>query len=110
MPSTVRLNSIEASTDPEIADYLLEFFPSTYSSVSWSNSSYSNHLKRAYCIFSPVITESSLLSELGTKMPTNSPGPDGLPGCVLKFCAPTICKPILKLFHLSISSSIFLTI
>jgi len=29
---------------------------------------------------------------------------------VLKFCASTICKPILKLFNLSISSSVFPTI
>jgi len=64
----------------------------------------------ANCIFSPVITESSLLSDLETITPTYSPGPDGLSGCVLKFCARTICKPILKLFHLSISSSVFPTI
>jgi len=108
LPSSLRLNSIEASTDPEIVDLFAEFFQSTYSSVSWSNSSYPNHLNRANCIFSPVLTESSLLSDLETITPTYSPGPDGLPGCVLKFCARTICKPILKLFQLSISSSVFL--
>jgi len=107
LPSSVRLNFVEASTDPEIADLFAEFFQSTFSSVSWYNSSYHNHLNRANCIFSPVITESSLLSDLETITPTYSPGTDGLFGCVLKFCARTICKPILKLFHLSISSSVF---
>jgi len=63
LPPSVRLNSIEASTDPKIADLFAEFIQSTYSSVSWSNTSYSNHLNRANCIFSPVITESSLLSD-----------------------------------------------
>jgi len=80
LPSSVRLNSIEASMDPEITDLFAEFFQSTYSSVSWSNSSYPNHLNSANCIFSPVITESSLLSDLETILPTYSPGPDGLPG------------------------------
>jgi len=32
LPSSVRLNSIEASTDPEIVDLFAEFFQSTYSS------------------------------------------------------------------------------
>jgi len=100
-------NFIEASTDPEIADLFGEFFQSTYSSVSWPYTSYPNHWNRANWIFSPVITESSLLSDLETITPTYSPGPDGLPGWVLKFCARTICKPILKLFNLSISSSVF---
>jgi len=110
LPSSVRLNSFEGSTDPKIADLFAEFFQSTYSSDSWSNSSYPNHLNRATCSFSPVITESSNLSDLETITPTYSPGPDGLPGCVLKFCARTICKPILQLFHLSISTSVFPTI
>jgi len=108
LPSSVRLNSIEASTDPEIADLFAVFFQSTYSYVSWSNFSYPNHINRANCIFSPLITKSSLLSDLEIITPTYSPGPDGLPGCVFKFCARTICKPILKLFHLSISSSVLL--
>jgi len=103
LPSSVRFNPIEPSTHPEIADLFAEFFQSTYSSVSWSNSSYPNHLNRANCIF-------SLLSDLETITPTYSPGPDGLAGCVLKFCPGTICKPILKLFHLSTSSSVFPTI
>jgi len=54
--------------------------------------------------------ESSLLRDLATTTPTYSPGPDGLRGCVLKFCASTVCKPILKLFNLSTSSSVFSTI
>jgi len=33
LPSSVRLNSIEASTDPEIEDLFAEFFQSTYSSL-----------------------------------------------------------------------------
>jgi len=34
LPLLVRLNSIEAATDPEIADQFAEFIQSTYSSVS----------------------------------------------------------------------------
>jgi len=60
LSSSVRLNSIEASTDPKIADLFAELFQSTYSSVSLPNSSYP---KLANCIFSPVIAERSLLSD-----------------------------------------------
>jgi len=101
---------MEASTDFEIADLFAEFFQTTYSSDAWSNSKYPSPLSRANCIFTPAITKSSLLRDLATTTPTYSPGPDGLPGCVLKFCASTICKPILKLFNMSISSSVFPTI
>jgi len=98
LPSSVRLNSIEASTDPETADFFAEFFPSTYSSVSWSNSSYPNHLYRSNCIFSPVIIESSLLSVLETITPTYFQGPDRLPGCVLKSCDQLFVNPFLNFF------------
>jgi len=99
LPLLVRFNLIEASTDSEIASIFAEFFQTIYSSVSWSNSNYPNYLNMANCIFSPV-----------TITPTYSPWPDGLPGCVLKFRARTICKPILIHFHLSISSYGFPTI
>jgi len=35
-----------------VADLFAEFFQSTYGSVSWSNSSYPNHLNRTNCFFS----------------------------------------------------------
>jgi len=57
LPSYLRLNSIEASTDPEIANLFAEFFQSTYSSVSWSNSSYPNHLNRAIVFLYPLLLE-----------------------------------------------------
>jgi len=97
LPSSVHFNLIGASTDSEIADLFAEIFQTTYSSAAWLNSNYPYPLNRANCIFTPAITESSLLRDLATTTSTYSPGPDGLPGCVLKFCASTICKPILKL-------------
>jgi len=50
LPSSVRLNSIEASTDLEIAALFTEFFQSTYSSDSWSNSNYPKPLYRSVLI------------------------------------------------------------
>jgi len=101
---------MEASTDSKMADIFDEFFRTTYISASWSNSNYPNPSNRANCIFTPIISESSLFRDLATTTPTYSPGPDGLPGCVLKFWASTLFKPILKLFNLFISSSVFHTI
>jgi len=70
---------------PKLQIYLLN---------SNSNSSYLNHLNRANCIFSPVITE----SDLETITPTYSPGPDGVPGSVLKLYAHTFLNPLLNFF------------
>jgi len=81
---------MEASTDSEIADLFSEFFQTTYSPAAWSKSNYPNPLNKANCIFTLVITESSFLRDLATPTPTYSPGPVGLPGCVLKFCTSTI--------------------
>jgi len=94
--SAVRFNSMEAFTDSEVADLFSEFFQTTYNSAAWSNSNYTNRLNMANRIFTHVITESFLLRELATTTSTYSPGPGGLPGCVFKFCASTICKPILS--------------
>jgi len=57
LPSSVRFNSMEASTDSEIADLFAEFFQTTYSSAAWSNSNYPNPLNKANCIFTPEISE-----------------------------------------------------
>jgi len=64
LPSSVRFNSMEASTDSEIADLFAEFFQTTYSSAAWSNSNYPNPLNKANCIFTPEITEISLVRDL----------------------------------------------
>jgi len=52
---------MEASTDSEIADLFAEFFQTTYGSAAWSNSNYPNPLNKANCIFTPEITEISLV-------------------------------------------------
>jgi len=88
LPTSERLSSIEASTDPEVADLLAEFFRSTFSSVSWSKSNYHNHLNKGKCIFPPVINESSLLSDLETIRPIYSPG------------TPWVCASVLGPNHL----------
>ncbi|SPP90099.1 blast:Protein Wnt-5, partial [Drosophila guanche] len=53
----------------------------------------------------PRSYEGSLLHELQLVKPAFSPGPDGVTGCVLRYCAESLCGPLLKLFTLSIHSS-----
>jgi len=55
----------------------------------------------------PVISESSLLLDLQRVKPDYSPGPDGVPGCVLRYCAETLCRPLHKLCTLSFETSDF---
>jgi len=58
--------------------------------------------------FSPVITKSSVLSGFETITPTYFHGQMDFLVVCFSFVR-TLCKPILKLFHLSISSSFFPT-
>jgi len=40
LPSSVRFNPMEASTDSDIADLFAEFFQTTFSSAAWSSPNY----------------------------------------------------------------------
>jgi len=51
-----------------------------------------------------LITEKSVLCELNLFKPVFSPGPDGLPGCVLRYCAGSLYLLLHRLFTLSVAS------
>ena len=61
---------------------------------------YPYNLESANCIFKPLIMESSLLNYLKALNLVFSPGPDGLPGCVLRYCAEELLRPLYNLFQL----------
>jgi len=78
-----------------------DFFQTTYSTSSpHAGHSYPYMLNSINCMNSPAITESSLLCELKLNKPVLTP-------FVLKYCAVSLCRPLHKLFTLSIDSSSF---
>ena len=106
-PSSLSYENSKAYTDQAIADLFATFFQTTYSSSNYSFESYPFDMPRSNCIFSPLISEESLIRDLEMVKPVFSPGPDGVPGCVLRYGARALCGPLLKLFSLSLDSAIF---
>lgn len=106
-PSSLFFENTTVTSDQAIADLFAKFFQTTYSTLPHSEQPYSYAVSKSNLIFCPTINESSLLNDLQRVKPVYSPGPDGIPGCVLRFCAEALCKPLLKLFTLSLESSQF---
>jgi len=105
-PSSLFLENTTVTSDQAIALFA-KFFQTTYSTLPHSEQPYSYAVSKSNLIFCPIINESSLLNDLQRVKPVYSPGPDGIPACVLRFCAEALCKPLLKLFTLSPESSQF---
>jgi len=105
-PSSLSFKNFTATSDQAIVDLFAKFFQTTYSSLPHSSQPYSYTVSRSNLIFFPTSNESSLLVDLQRVKPVYSPGPDGIPDCVLRYCADALCKPLFKLFTLSLESSI----
>jgi len=56
-------------------------------------------------MFCRTVNDSFVLVNLQRVKPVYSPGPDGIPGGVFRYCAEALCKPFLKLFTLCLESS-----
>jgi hypothetical protein len=108
-PSSLFFGKNEASSDQAAADLFADFFQSTYSNKLYTSSAhpYPYPINNFNTLFCPTINKTSLLNDLKSVKPVFSPGPDGVPGCVLRFCADSLLKPIFKLLDLSLSNSHF---
>jgi len=91
-PSSLKFENSAASTDQAIADLFAQFFQTTYSTSSPPDQSYPYVIPKSNFICCPVIRKSSLLLDLQRVKQVYSPGPDGVPGCVLRYCAETLCR------------------
>jgi len=83
-PSSPKFENSAANTDQAIADLFAQFFQTTYSTSSPPDQSYPFEIPKSNFIFCPVISKSSLLLDLQRVKPVYSPGPDGVPECVLR--------------------------
>ena len=90
-----------------MADLFAKFFQTTYSPSTHTSHFYPYNIPSSNGIFSPFLNESSLVKDLHLVKPVFSPGPDGVPACILRFCANSLSKPLLKLFSLSLETSLF---
>jgi len=104
LPHSVSYENTTANNDQAAADLYPEFFQTTYSVSSYSpRTSYPYSLQKSNFIPEPVITEDSVLCELNLIKPVSSPGPDGLPGWVLRYCAGSLYPLLQRLFILSVA-------
>jgi len=103
----LNLKNSAANIDQAIADLFAKFFQTTYSTSSPPDQSYPFDIPKSNFIFCPVIRKSSLILDLQRAKPVYSPGPDEVPGCVLRDGAETLCRPLHKLFTLSLETSDF---
>lgn len=80
-------------------------------SINYSNSCivsvYPYNIPSSTGIFFPFLNEISLIKDLSLVKPVFSPGPGGVPACLLRFCANSLRKPLIKIFSLSLETSFF---
>jgi len=105
--SSLKFENSAANTDQTVADLFAHLFQTTYSTSSPPDQSYPCDTPKSNYIFCPVISESSLPLDLQRVKPVYFPGPDGVPGCVLRYCTETLCRLLHKLFTLSLETSDF---
>jgi hypothetical protein len=106
-PCKLEFENAIADTDQAMADMFARFFQTTYLPATHNTQSYPYNIPCSNGIFTPLLNESSIARDLHLVTPLYSPGPDGIPACVLRFCANSLSKPLLKLFSLSLETSFF---
>lgn len=107
-PLQMSYNGITSSENSEITDFFAQFFESTYSSASYDpNVVYPYSLSSIDRFQFSHINENLLNKELKMLKCSFSSGPDNIPSNILKYCADSICFPLLKLFNMSLDLSYF---
>lgn len=105
-PQLMKLGNIESFDELPISNLFADFFEQTYS-VNHCSSSYPNNASHSSIITIPELSFNTVLSNLKRLKTSYTPGPDGIPANILKFCANSLCYPLLKLFNKSLSSGYF---
>lgn len=106
-PSSLFYGNKISSSDKDSAELFAEFFKSTFSSDISNLTYYPYCIHNSSSIRNPVIDYDSVFRSLSAVKAVYSPGPDGVPACVLTYCASSLSEPILKLFKLSLKSAAF---
>jgi len=97
-PSSLFFENTTVTSNQAKADLFDKFFQTTYLTLPHSEQPHSYAVCKSNLIFCPTVNESSLLNDLQRVKPIYSRGPDGIPGCVLRFCAESSTETV---YHIS---------
>lgn len=107
-PSVIKYNNQEYCDDISISETFLQFFASTYSTVDFDdNTVYPYVLPNVPNVMVSSIDMSTISSNLKKLKLTYNSGPDGIPNCILKYCADELTKPLHILFNWSLKLGYF---
>lgn len=111
VPIEVELDSIKSSNPKESCQLFSKFFASTFQPANIQNN---NVLPKAYlydndCLHTFKISSSEVEHYLSELVNGKSPGPDGIPTNVLKFCSRPLSVPLSKIFNHALKTGIFPT-
>lgn len=102
-PNSLKFGTIVADNDESISNIFAEFFSTTYSNTIFDQSiPYPYNIVEATTINVSIISRSTVLENLKSLKNTFSPGPDGIPANILKYCADNLSSPLSIIFNKSI--------
>lgn len=109
LPKVMKLNDDCSDDIVKICDMFATFMESVYKKDNLTVNC--NIISDTQCnhttIIPPVISTSDVQKAIRKAKCSFSPGPDGIPSCILKNCCDSLCNVLCYLFNLSLSSECF---
>lgn len=111
LPSVMHYEESTVETAAEKCNLFAQHFKAAFSDVDVSSSQVAEALRNTpsesidFGIFE--ITEDHVLEALRKLKYSASPGPDGIPSCLLKRCSAALLVPLMKLFNCSLQRGTF---
>lgn len=100
LPNSMKFGPNVANDDMSISNLFADFFSTTYSEKKYDHSvSYPYDVFESYPINVLSVSETTVLDALRRLRITYSPGPDGIPSNILKFCADSLFDPLTRIFN-----------
>lgn len=102
-PKYLKFGPCIADDDTSICNMFADFFATTYSKNTYDNSTqYPFNLSHSSGIHFQFISNETVLLNLRSLKSSFNSGPDGIPSCLLKNCAESLCGPLTTIFNTSI--------
>ena len=109
-PTILKFNNQTFEKNSEISECFANFFATTYSYSPCPNKdTYSYKLSTIDQISMPFLQSQYVSKNLRNLRSIKSPGPDGIPSIILKYCSDTLAIPLTLLFNYSLKYSHFPT-
>lgn len=104
-PKSLHFGSDVADDDTGISNIFASFFKTTYSdNVYDSTFQYPYYIEEFSTVTIPLLDITTVLANLKSLKDTTVPGPDGIPSCILKYCAENFALPLSIMFNKSLDT------